>query len=345
MRWLVLLLSLIFSIGGQGGVSQASFEVSCTDSNGCFGLLQKTIKELPSGATLEIGKGIYYERSLSIDKNLVLRGKGVDTTIIRAVDSGTLITVKSKNTLSVTLQDLKIETPQFEAITDINTKNTGIVWFQEKGTTVLPNQTMIIKNVNIQSNIGISLDLEKGSLIIQDGTVSGLTSGLLIRLRGDLNIKIDKSFFLGPLRFDYSYVIAPLAGPGISLDPMPSQGGKAQISVERTQIKYWPIGISGISLSHIGWVKTNLILTENEIALNQGIGVNLGGDIQVEFNSNAIHDNEYGILLFLPPCVSIKSDEITAFRGTLSGTGNRLQANKQGNICPNNFPLPPGFTK
>ncbi|MCS6937574.1 MAG: right-handed parallel beta-helix repeat-containing protein, partial [Candidatus Bipolaricaulota bacterium] len=122
--------------------------------------------------------------------------------------------------------------------------------------------------------------------------------------------------------------------------------GRVYIALKNNQIHFWHIGFSAFSLGHKGWSRADALLIGNTITFNKGPGVLLGGDTIAELKENIISDNDdYGVTLFLPPCASISSGEITAFRGRMYGKDNVITNNKRGDLCPPDYPWPSGFRK
>lgn len=86
------------------------------------------------------------------------------------------------------------------------------------------------------------------------------------------------------------------------------------------------------------------LVQSNRITRN-GLGVVLQGQSSPTMLDNQILNNsQYGIALYQKPCF----DQLTAeqeFQGKVLGEANELSGNGQGDLCPADYPWPPGFRK
>lgn len=86
------------------------------------------------------------------------------------------------------------------------------------------------------------------------------------------------------------------------------------------------------------------LVQSNHITRN-GLGVVLQGQSSPTLLSNQILNNsEYGVALYQKPCFEQVVTEL-AFQGQVLGEANELSGNGQGNLCPLDYPWPPGFRK
>jgi hypothetical protein len=126
-------LSLLWIVGSSSiNSNQASLQVTCSEPQGCFGLLGKALAAAPTGSTISIGPGIFYERPLVIDKSFVLQGAGADLTKIRIVEPGSAITIRSAELVEVMIASLAIAVP---FVWDERRIGTGVVWVQQSDKT------------------------------------------------------------------------------------------------------------------------------------------------------------------------------------------------------------------
>jgi parallel beta-helix repeat protein len=88
------------------------------------------------------------------------------------------------------------------------------------------------------------------------------------------------------------------------------------------------------------------ILQLNYFAGNRA-GVIVQGPAQPMLSRNRIVSSDrYGISLYLEPCYDIVPiASAIEFKGEVSGEANELSANKAGDLCPPDYPWPPGFRK
>jgi len=85
-----------------------------------------------------------------------------------------------------------------------------------------------------------------------------------------------------------------------------------------------------------------VIIKENHIFENDGTGLRVSDAATAEISQNQILSNgEWGISLWQRPCYETEQH----FSGTIQGTDNEIAKNLQGDLCPQDFPWPPGFKR
>jgi hypothetical protein len=345
----VLLAGMIYAAGKAplGGPTQslageaATIEISCQEPQGCFLEISKAIKTAPSGATIYIGPGLYYEKPMVIQKSLTLQGTSPDETHIHIIEPGAAFTVDSRDPLTFTLQALSLKTRIWEREFGKDL-NIGLLWKQEQE---VGEQTTSIQNVEIESDIGILLDGWKGKITIQQSKIYGVSQGLSAE-GGDLRINVEDSWFVGPLG-PSSIFPASFSFSGINFIGRPG-GGHVQGIIKGSSISGWGFaGVAAASLSFRGWGSVTVSLEDNRVEFNHGAaGVYLKGDVEVELLRNEIAFNEgYGVMLLLPSCpLDHPPPEEHNFRGTVQGVENKIYGNEKGGLCPPDYPWPEGFT-
>lgn len=86
------------------------------------------------------------------------------------------------------------------------------------------------------------------------------------------------------------------------------------------------------------------LVQSNNITRN-GLGIVLQGQSSPTLLRNQILNNsEYGIALYQKSCFAQVVTEL-AFQGKVLGEANELSGNGQGDLCPPDYPWPPGFRK
>ncbi len=327
MRWL-LLIGLIVGIvwGSEAGTQTPVIEVSCPDSVGCLGLLERAISTAPEGAVIqlsELSKGIYYEHPLVIDKSLTIQGITYPWNLIIAVDHGYFLTVRSPgHPITVTLDNLVIQN---------SLVNVGMSWSEEWTGT----GTAIFLEGPAEGN---PEDLE---LIISDSGIDA--SSFAIEMRGRAQLTIEGS------ELD--------ANRGL----MAEGGGK--VILEDNRIWFKPDWAGMLFKDVEAWLKGNKIYNishpspaggimafggeyyfiENEIMDLVAIAVALGGKTNADFRGNRIEGNYIGIVLYLPSCVPSLEPEFI-FEGRITGADNLFLYNDR-DLCPEDYPWPPGFVR
>jgi parallel beta-helix repeat protein len=223
------------------------------------------------------------------------------------------------------------------------TQSVGIRWTQNAG--IAKEQTVIIKESEIESYLGMEIDGWKGSLTIQQSRLWSIAAGILMKARGEIAVAVEDTSFVGPFRYGIPQdILGFIVSSAIYIKAVPSLG-KAYVLLRNNEMRFWHYGLSAVSAGHEEWSRTEVLLIGNTIAYNREAGVYLVGDAQAELRENKIEDNKYGVELFMPPCVPINPSNILAFRGMVKGQENVIKNNKAGDLCPADYPWPPGFRK
>ncbi len=128
--------------------------------------------------------------------------------------------------------------------------------------------------------------------------------------------------------------------------------GRGDVIVSDNEINH--NGISEVPLSLTALFPVAGILVQNgqpmlqfnHLAGNRA-GVIIQGQAQPRLSRNRIVGSErYGVALYLKPCYDIVPiASAIEFKGEVSGEANELSANKAGDLCPADYPWPPGFRK
>lgn len=326
MRWL-LLIGLITGIvwGSEAGTQIPVIEVSCPDPSSCLGLLEKAISTAPEGAVIqlsELSKGIYYEHPLIIDKSLTIRGITYPWNLIKAVDHGYFLTVRSPgHPITVTLDNLVIQ----NSLVDVGPWSS---WSKEgTGTAILLEGPAE----------GAPEDLK---LIISDSGIDASSSS--IRMQGKAQLTIRGSE-LGSKK-------------GLNAEG----GGKIILEGNKFRVEPDWFGMSFSDVE--AWLKGNRIFTishprplgimasggeyyfiENEMR-GLAMAVGLAGRTNADFRGNRIEGNIKGIVLWLPSCLGPSLTPEFKFEGRITGADNLFLYNDQ-DLCPADYPWPPGFVK
>jgi parallel beta-helix repeat protein len=272
-----------------------------------------------------------------IDKSLVLQGAGADLTKIRIVEPGSAITIRSAELVEVMIASLAIAVP---FVWDERRIGTGVVWVQQSDKT----QTIVMKDAEIISFSGVIINGRKGSFTIQRSRFQNISSGVAIRTRGEITVAVEDTSLSGPFLYADPLGLSRLViSSAISFitDDSPA---RAFISLKNNTLDFWHMGLHAVSAGDEGWSKAEFLLIGNTIDYNT-VGVFLAGDTDAELRANIISNNDNGMVLFLPPCSPISSYDVTAFRGKIQGRDNVITDNKKADLCPPDYPWPPGFRK
>jgi len=101
------LLSGSLPLGQPSEISE--IEITCAEPTGCFLQIGQAIRRAPEGAHLRIGPGVYYEKTLVVEKSLVLEGAGASRTQIRLIDPDAVALAVEGRALSVRIEDLTLQ--------------------------------------------------------------------------------------------------------------------------------------------------------------------------------------------------------------------------------------------
>jgi parallel beta-helix repeat protein len=215
----------------------------------------------------------------------------------------------------------------------------GIRWVQD----VDKPQTIVIQDSEITSFSGVSINSKRGSFTVQRSRLQGIATGIGVRTRGEITVAVEDTSLAGPFTYGIPDLTSLVISSAISFYPDDSPG-KASLSLKNNEIQFWHLGFDARSAGHEGWSRAEALLVGNTIAYNK-VGVHLVGDTNAEFRENTISKNDYGVTLFLPPCALISPYDILAFRGQVRGKDNVIIDNEKGDLCPPDYPWPPGFRK
>lgn len=112
-------------------------------------------------------------------------------------------------------------------------------------------------------------------------------------------------------------------------------GGFVQSDIRGNQIfKNW----DGIVVGAFG----EATLIGNQVIRNRNDGIRLADKVMATLLENRISLNDgYGVSLWQQPCY----DTAARFDGVVQGLGNEISGNRKGDLCPPDFPWPPGFKR
>jgi parallel beta-helix repeat protein len=300
-------------------------------------LIGKALAAVPAGSTISIGPGVFYELPLVIDKSLVFQGAGADLTKIRIVEPGSAITIRSAESVEVVIASLAIAVP---FVWDERRIGTGVVWVQQSDKT----QTIVMKDSEIISFSGVVINGRKGSFTIQRSRFQNISSGVAIRTRGEITVAVEDTSLSGPFLYADPLGLSRLVISSAISFMADDSPARVFISLKNNTMDFWHMGLSAVSAGHEGWSRAEFLIVGNTMTYNT-VGIFLAGDTDAELRENIISNNDNGIALFLPPCSPISPYDVTAFRGKIQGRDNVITDNKKGDLCPPDYPWPPGFRK
>jgi len=302
-----------------------------------FPTIQQAIDAVVEGGTVLIGPGLYKE-NLTITKSVRLVGAGQERVQIQGRFEGSdskIISFFSRSILQIYIQDLTIGDPTFPI------------------EQVLPPTPPIPEPSSVT---GLWILFAPMQMVLKRVTIGGLPSGMLGSSRYyDQGVALSSQIVLEEVNVVRNLIGLFLSGPltvirskieeniaGIIMD---GQLTIAQSSVSKNRF-------FGISLSHpsnpYGVQEFMGYIVENEFKQN-GVGISLAsrgvGDWIVIGNNRFVQNERYGVVIQDPACPidseppSDKSAPIHTFGGN-----NEFHNNGQ-DLCPPDYPWPPGFRK
>jgi hypothetical protein len=302
-------------------------QVHCEEATGCFRLLERALATAPESAVIQISPGIYYEHALVIAKSVRLQGVqevGVRLPIITAIDQGPLLTVPSSpKPISVTVENLTLQNLMLSGL--------GLLIQGASQSASTSSPEVVLRGSRLfAADKGIS-SRGKARLSLQGNSIGAGNSAIKAE-NGSHLLAMDNTIFVK------NWPNEPLEAIGIIfLQDVEAVFERNSISPE-LNVSFRPQALSGILA-----LGGKYSFSENEIQ-QVSVGVMLGGKTNAAFDNNRIHDNTIGIVLQLSPCIPNPHPEIR-FDGVITGSGNQFATNSKGDLCPADYPWPPGFRK
>jgi hypothetical protein len=311
--------------------------VKCETNIGCFGLIEEAILNAGPGTVIDISPGNYYEKPLLIDKSLTFQGQNEfnqPTTKITFVDPDVGFQIKSDSALIVVLKNLEI----FAQAKDVLLLNEEGIGIQITGGS--SDLDVTLDNVLVRSYIGVVLnnsDVHGFKVNIQNSIILA-AEGVKSTANGDITLQKDN--VLGPLG-SLNFNTSIFTGNGLVFN---APSGEARVVLNQNDIEGFQYGIYGIADADLGSGQLTLTMNSNQISINHAGGVLLAGDkVSADLNNNFVTQNDgYGITLLDPVCAN-NFPKSVQFNGSITGTGNKVDENTSGDLCPKDYPLPPGF--
>ncbi|GEM_PF-6004013 len=343
-------LSVGFPLVGMGPERSGAFSsppqeitVEC-NASACFGLVGEAIERAPEDALLTIRPGSYYEFPLSVTKSLTIRGEDYRTTLIRALEPGALFTVRpSGGPLRVTFQELtlrnlevaldgpsssvfRVEGPVAAEGDSVTVSLQGI-WADSAGVGVRTEGEV---RLEIRASwmytrvMPVVLVSEGGTLVLEESRLSATSDagglGLLALLSSDAVLRKN--------------LLIPFGEASI---PVALYGSQGEYTLVDNEFAFVGIGATFLGPS------TRAFLSGNYFR-DMVTGVALAGETNATLLANVFRYNDVGLLLYLPPCVSLRQDDPLRFRGAIEGQDNVFESN-DADLCPEGYPWPEAFKK
>ncbi|GEM_PF-2697627 len=317
--------------GASENLQPPRMEVSCSRSEGCFLLLREALEQAPDSAVIQIGPGVYYEKPLIVNKSVALQGAGADRTRIQLVDPDAVaISVRGAG-LSVEIRDLAIQGgPRFSLRSEEWSVNSGTAISVQND----PPESEIRTRLRVIRSrvVGIEgMELQGAEVIITDSEVFSVTSGI----RGSGRLEIQSSS-LRSISFQAN--VGPSNGVGIWFL------GPRLVLKHSTIEDYW-VGLRYDSIERPGSGLFGELISQGNLFTQNDVGVIVGGSLlQATFLDDSFTWNlSYGLVIADPSCGEDLG--LREFIGSIDGAGNEFAFNGQGDICPEDYPLPSGFRK
>jgi len=298
-----------------------------------FPTIQAAIDAVAEGGTVLIGPGTYKE-NLKISKSLRLRGASQESVRIQAVDhGGVTIDIASEKPIQVSLEDFMVKNKGFLSSSGIRVG--GAVQASMERLTVseyeygmtLSNSSAILSSVKISHNrTGISIS-EDGNIIIQEASITENDEGILsIGLLGEPYLIVSRSLFFLNRVMAVGLIGGLYGGLAATLDGNQIVKNFGGVYVGKY---YQPDLVRALFPKRAEPGPTIIEMYNNQITGNllYGIAISLVECLR------GIRDEYFFILL------SSSSNVI------FTGRDNDIKDNGKGDLCPADYPWPPGFRK
>jgi nitrous oxidase accessory protein NosD len=270
-----------------------------------FSKIQEAINAAVEGATILVKSGTYSEH-LIISKSLRLVGAGAERTILQGLTEESVISIQNPYyPITVTIQGLRVQTRRGDSPV-----SEGIMvgrWVQ-----AFLQENIIVGGIFItgQATLWKNTILGRVSVVTPQFATVGLSTLVA---------------FENKISFPEGACIAV--------------GGGGQADIQQNQISQCRYGVLVQSLLGEPWT----ILEGNEIS-DSSIGIFLWGGV-ADIQYNRIIGNEYGIALTMVPCVPREIADVFPFSGKVRGKENEIHDNQKMDLCPADYPWPPGLVK
>jgi len=171
--------------------------------------------------------------------------------------------------------------------------------------------------------VTITLVEEGAQVVLERVTIQGAAQGVNIYSGGGGEILLQ------------DVLISGNGSDGLFIDGP----GRTRTLLLRSRVLY--NGSRGIVMDLRPW----LIIRDSEIAHNRYDGIDVGSSGLLEvYNTRIFANGSYGIQLFMEPCYERWEAAWTPFAGEIRGRGNEIFDNAKGDLCPEDYPWPEGFT-
>ena len=323
----------------------AQDQLSCTVTVQPGESIQRAIEQAAEGAVICLAPG-RWEENLVITKSLTLRGTGKEPKevwIVGTKEGHPVMRIESEREIEVQLENLAVaeakgwkcavESPQ---------------WICPDGLQALGKAKVLIKDMQVSNNRDGLFVGDSATVSLGHSQVSNTGIGLAV---GDS----------ATVSLSHSQVSDNGIGVGLR--------GSAQVSLSHSTVSNnWFIGlaaeigsatvtlqnsiVSGNGRGLVVGDSTTVRIEGSEISGNEGHGIFLQDKAVAEIWGNRILNNGgYGIVLYWEGCVDADYKADFKFAGQVMGEGNTIpgkeepDGNKQGDLCPPDYPWPPGFRK
>ena len=337
--------------------------------------VQQAIDAIVPGGTIEIAAGSY-EEGLTIWKPVVLRGAGQDRTVLQALPERGLVLSIIVEVRGVRIEELKVMGSQGTGLLFYGREITiqeAQVSGNWVGLIVWGSATVSLTNSTVFNN-------EKHGLIVGGSARMSLTDSQVSDNKGDGLIVGDSA----RVNLSNSTVfnnewhgLAVWGSATVSLTNSQVSGnrddglwvwGSATVSLTNSTVSgnggdgldVWDSATVSLTNSTVSdnegdgldmEYSAKATVRESEISGNKGNGIFLKEKAVAEIWRNHILNNEgYGVALYWEGCVDDYNDW-AKFVGQVIGESNIIpgkdaaDGNKQGDLCPADYPWPPGFRK
>lgn len=348
----VLIVGLFIGLMGFTGASRQMtpvIEVSCPEKKGCFRLIEQAVDAAPVGAKLHVAAGVYYEKRITIIKNLTLTFDSEnDDAEVRFIDLGPGILIEHKKDTSPLEVSLIGGTFISNVPTQFDFIHGQVFTNAEKPATIsienpqkdIDSLKVSIEGISIRGYFGILAEFTQLSIKnsdVQTDASSVFTFASKVEL-------IDNTLSGGLSTSFFTKINVQLTNNVEAL--LKDNRITSMLNFGVSTMRQWGVLLELKDFTTVPEERLGNTFEGN--VFDAEVGVVLTGAVDAEFNYNQfINNSVYGFSFAEKSCLNSQFERAlvttdNAFQGTLTGRGNVFM-NNDTDVCPPDAVLPEGF--
>ncbi|MEM4721999.1 MAG: right-handed parallel beta-helix repeat-containing protein [Candidatus Methanomethylicaceae archaeon] len=301
-----------------------------------YNSIQEAIDAIAPGGVVTITGGTYFE-GLTIWKPVKLIGVGWEQTTIMPLPGRSVVISIPSESKEVYLQGLKITGGQKDEMLIYGEAILRDIVISLLGSTIGGFAGVIIENSVFSENY------YSRSLVVTDSANVTIKSSIFSKNLLGLSVWRFARVTIQDSAFLENWSTLGVSGYGIVVIENSRFLGSA-ISIDASDYAQVTVENSSFSKNDYGpWVNGSASLTikNSQIFNNYSYGILIAHKAQAHISNNRIFSNKgYGVALAQRPCYDI----LSTFEGRIEGSGNAIELNAKGNLCPSECSYwPEGF--